>query len=200
MTIPPLRQALAAHIGQVLTPEVAVAIELAAIVPEARPIDPRGLGQLEHDGYLIAAESFRAVLPELHELHAKHWLETERHRHGIALNPDYAAMAALERAGRAIQFTVRHQGRLVGNLRVYVGVSLHTQTRYASEDTLFLLPEHRGGFLVMALIRFAEGALRALGISEFRVSSKLVNNADVLMRRMKYQPVALEFVKFFPKE
>lgn len=198
MSIPLLRQAISQHLGQVLTPEIAAAIEVASRTPEGDPIDPRSFGTQQRGEYLIAAERFEDVLPELHTLHVQHWIETERHRHGIALNPDYAAMAAMERAGRCIQFTVRHQGALVGNLRMYLGVSLHTQTRYASEDTLFIAPGHRGGFLVMALIRFAEGALRSIGIPEIRVNSKLVNKADVLMRRMDYQPVALEFVKFFP--
>jgi len=196
----PLRELLACNLGATLTPELAAQIEVAARMGDDEPIDPRGFGVEQHGDYLIQAERFEDVLPELDELHQVHWLETEKHRHGLALNPDYIAMAAMDRSGRCIQFTVRHQGALVGNLRLWIGVSLHTQTRYASEDTLFLLPEHRGGFLVMALIRFAEGALRSIGITEIRVSSKLVNNADVLMRRMKYQPVALEFVKFFPKE
>jgi hypothetical protein len=49
----------------------------------------------------------------------------------------------------------------------------------------------------MALMRFAEQSLLALGIREIRVNSKLVNRADVLMRRLGYEPVALEFVKIF---
>lgn len=197
MTVSAIRQALVEHLGQVLTPDVAMKLEMAAVAPEDRSIDPLQFGQHQHGEYTIAAEPFLSVLPELHALHEVHWLETERHRHGLALRPDYAGMAALERNGRCIQFTARHAGQLVGNLRVYLGTSLHTQTTYASEDTLFLLPEHRGGLLVIALIRFAEDALRALGVAEFRVNSKLVNNADVLMRRLRYQPVALQFVKFF---
>lgn len=195
-----LRQLLVDNLGAQVTPELAVAIELAATTTSGTAIDPRGFGKQVHGDYVIQAERFKDVLDELHPLHVQHWSETEKHRHGLALNPDYIAMAAMERMGRCIQFTVRHQGALVGNLRMYLGVSLHTQTRYASEDTLYLAPEHRGSFLVMALIRFAEGALRSMGITEIRVNSKVVNNADVLMRRMKYQPVALEFVKFFPGE
>lgn len=197
MTVSPIRQALVEHLGQVLTPDVAMKLEMAAVAPVDESIDPTAFGELQHGEYTIRAESFAAILDELHPLHRVHWLETEHHRHGLPLNPDYAAMAQMERNGRCIQFTVRTGGKLVGNLRVYLGMSLHTQTRYASEDTLFLLPEHRGGFLVMSLIKFAEDALRALGIDEFRVSSKLVNHADVLMRRRRYTPASLQFVKFF---
>lgn len=200
MSIPPLRQALAQHLGQVLTPEVAVAIELAAASLEDRAFEPASFGVLEHGAYRIGVERFTDVIGELHALHVEHWLETEVWRHRLPLNPDYIAMAAMERAGRCIQFTVRHQGVLVGNLRVFIHTSLHTQTRFASEDCLFIRKEHRGGFLAMGLIRFAERSLIAIGVDEIRVNSKVVNNADVLMRRMRYQPVALQFVKVLEVE
>ena len=88
-------------------------------------------------------------------------------------------------------------GELVGNMRMYLYISIHTQTRFASEDTIFITLGHRGGMTVIALMRFAERCLLALGIREIRGNSKLVNNADVLMRRLDYTPVAIEFVKFF---
>lgn len=199
MLISPLRQALGAHLGQVLTPEIAAAIELAVSAPADESFEPARFGRVTHGDYTIQAERFSDVLDDLHELHVLHWAETEKHRAGLPMRPDYLAAMAQERAGRMLQFTVRHlsTGELVGNLRMYLAQSLHTQTAFAKEDVLYLKPEHRGGFTVMALIRFAESALRSIGIPEIRIHSKLVNNADVLMRRMKYQPVALEFVKVF---
>jgi hypothetical protein len=195
--VSPLRNALAAHLGQVLTPEVAAAIELASLAPEDTGYDPATFGQVEHSGYAIAVERFSSIVGEMHALHQLHWIETEKHRHGLAMNPDYVQFMARERRGQMLQFTLRAPaGELVGNLRMYLATSLHTQTRYASEDTLFIHPDHRGSFAVMALMRFAERSLHAIGIQEIRVNSKLVNKADVLMRRMGYTPVATEFVKF----
>ena len=196
MTTTSIRQVLSANIGKVLTPELACAIELAA-VDAGEAINPASFGEVEHQGYQIRAERFADIVQELHPLHEAHWLETEKFRHGLKLNPDYLAMVAMERSGRLIQFTVRHRGVLVGNLRIFIHTSLHTQTKFASEDSLYISKEHRGGFLAMALIRFAEHALYVIGIDEIRVNSKLVNNADVLMRRMKYQPFAIQFAKFF---
>lgn len=196
MSIPLLRQAISQHLGQVLTPEIAMAIEVAARAPEGEPIDPVSFGTQQHGEYLIAAERFEDVLPELHALHVQHWQETERHRHGIPFNPDYAAVAAMDRSGRCLQLTVRHQGVLVGNMRMYLMASVHTQARYACEDTIFILPEHRGSFLSVALVRFMERAVRSLGITEIRMNTKVINKADVLLRRLKYQTVATEFVKF----
>jgi len=195
--VSPLRYSLAAHLGQVLTPEVAAAIELATLAPNDLSHDPAIFGRVSHGEYTIAVERFSAIILEMHALHKLHWAETEKHRHGLAMNPDYLEFAAKERKGQMLQFTMRSPtGELVGNLRMYLATSLHTQTRFASEDTLFIHPDHRGSFAVMALMRFAESSLHAIGVQEIRVSSKLVNKADVLMRRMGYTPVATEFVKF----
>lgn len=193
-----LREALGSSLGLTLTPELAAAIETYALDTEDRSHDPAKFGSVEYKDYTIQVERFRDILPELHRLHEQHWRETERHRHGLQLNPNYDAVIDTERVGNLIQFTMRHKsGELVGNLRMYLSVSIHTQTRFAQEDTLYIAPDHRGGFAVMALLRFAEQSLRAIGIREIRANSKLVNHADVLMKRMGYTPFALEFVKFF---
>lgn len=193
-----VRKTLAAKLGKVLLPEDAAEIERAIFLRPDESHDPAKFGKLERDGYSIQAERFRDIVEEMHELHKEHWLETEKHRHGLVMNPDYEGFIARERDGNLIQFTMRTQaGELTGNLRMFIATSSHTQTRYACEDTLFIKPAHRGGFAVMALMRFAESSLLAIGVREIRVNSKLVNKADVLMRRMGYEPVALEFVKIF---
>lgn len=192
-----LRAALAAHFDQPLTPEIAAAILGAALSEPDAEHDPGKFGETVHGGYAIRAELLRHCLPELLPLHAAHWLETEKHRHGLALDPDYDAMLADERAGRLIQFTARKDGAIAAHLRLYLRQSRHSQTLFAEEDTLYVVPEHRGGFLVMHLMRFAEQAVRAVGAQEVRANSKLVNRADVLMKRMGYAPVAIQFVKVF---
>lgn len=200
MTVPnitPLRKTIASYLGRVLTPEIAAEIEASvALVPD-ESIDPEQFGVLSYAGYIIKAERFKDIQDELHVLHVLHWQETEKHRHGLEMNPDYAEFCRREHAGGLLQFTLRNDDELVGNLRLYLSTSIHTQTRYASEDTIFIKPEHRGGFAAMAMMRFAEKCLLSLGIREIRGNSKLVNHADVLMRRLGYTPVATEFVKFF---
>ena len=152
MTSTQIRQVLSANLGKSLTPELACEIELAALKQPGESIDPASLGATHHRGYEIRAERLAEILTELHPLHVAHWGETEVWRHHVPLNPDYMAMVAMEQSGRLIQFTVRHGGALVGNLRIFIQTSLHTQTLFASEDSLFIKKEHRGGFLAMALI------------------------------------------------
>lgn len=191
-----IRQVLSENIGKVLTPELACEIELAAAAPQGDAIDPTSFGETEHDGYQIRAERFADIVHELHPLHEAHWFETETYRHDLELNPDYMAFIAMEKAGRLLQATVRQNGVLVGNMRVFLHQSLHTQTPFASEDTLYLLPECRSGFLASKLIRFVERSLQVIGVKELRLSTKTANRSDVLMRRLGYDHAINGFVKF----
>ncbi len=195
-----LRLALSHFIGQELTPEVASRIEFVATGGEDLSRDPSLFEPLICWDYRIQVERLRDVLDEMHKLHEVHWRETEKHRHGLELSPDYRGMLAMERSGRLVQFTVRTcAGELVGQCRMYLGASMHTGTLFAEEDTLFIMPAHRGGFLAIHLLRYVEQVLvRQVGVREIRADSKLINNADVLMRRLKYQEVATKFVKVFP--
>lgn len=190
-----LRRALASFLGQELTPEVAAQIYARVMDDADRAVDPARFAPQVHGGYVYAVERFRQVLEELHPLHVAHWRETEKHRHGLPLDPDYRQMALRERLGELMQFTVRRDARLCGHLRVYLGRSLHSGTVFAEEDTLYVAPEHRGGWVGMHLLRYAQQCLQALGVRELRADSKLVNKADVLMRRLGYQAVATKFVK-----
>lgn len=195
-----LRNTIGSYLGQVLTPEISAAIELSAHAVADASYDPAQFVPMVKGEFTFQAERLREILAELHPLHAAHWLETEKHRHGLPLNPDYAAMLADEHAGQLIQFTVRKGAELVGNLRMYVGTSRHSGTKFASEDTLYLCPHVRGGSTALTLMRYVETVLRAIGVREIRCDSKLVNNADVLMRRMGYEAVAIKFVKIFKEE
>lgn len=194
------RMAMAKHLGRTMTPEVAAQIEAEAFHEPDRAVNPDRFEPVQHGEYTIRAESFRNIIEELAPMHEEHWRETERYRHGLPLNPDYHRMSALERAGQLTQFTVRRGQELAGHLRVYQLHSLHTQLPIAQEDTLYMRPKHRGSFAAMALLRYAEDAHRALGASEVQISTKTVNSADVLLRRLRYQHVGNLFSKILKED
>lgn len=186
--------ALSQFIGQPLTKDIAISIVSQTI--RYAPID-RSQFQAQQCGSLtFQAESIRDILQDLDKLSLEHWRETEFHRHGLTMDLDYEAMQAEEDQGTLIQFTARCDGHLVGNLRVYFRVSRHTKTKFAMEDTLFLLPAHRKGRNGMRFIEYAERAALQLGYREFRATTKLVNRTGALLELMKYRPVATEYVKF----
>lgn len=190
---------MAKHIGQTITLELAtiMAKELLGVVEN--PVDVTQFAPLEYKGYVIACERLEDIQAEIHPLHERHWAEVENHPGTMALNGDYEQVIDRERAGQMLQFTARVQatGELVGNMRVYLGVSLHTQTLFCSEDTFYLLPEHRGGFLAVRLWQFVERCVVALGVKEVHFDSKLVNKADKMALYLKYTPVATKFTKTF---
>lgn len=205
----PLRRTLGNHLGKVLTPEMCAEIEMAAQEVPNEPIDlklfhPLTLG----DGYVIAAERFADCLAELRPLHEAHWFETESHRHGLALRPNYEGMMRMERSGCLLQITVRFEGKLVGGIRMYVLRSWHTENMSASEDTLFLLPAHRNksSWIALKMLRYTVSCLEVLRdargeqVIEIDANSKLINKADVLMRRLFGSPVAMQFSKIFRRQ
>jgi len=197
-TLQTLRQCLAAHAGQTLTSELCHILDGIVRFGPERWIDLARFEAEDFGTFTIRAERFSEIFEELEPIHEEHWQETEKHRHGLVLNPTYDLLFARERAGQLVQIVARAaDGSIAGHVRMYLGTSVHTGTLFAEEDTLFVRPQHRGGYLVVRLLRYAERAVRQLGAREIRADSKLINNADVLMRRLKYKPVALKFHKFF---
>lgn len=194
-----LRQALGACLGKTLTPELAVAIEMAAFDNEDRSHDPLKFGEREYKGIVFRAERFSEILEELHVLHKEHFAETEIHRLGFGMNPDYDYMADMERQGRMVQFTARdaETNRLVGNIRMYVQTSVHTGNLYASEDTFYVLPEYRKGFMALRFWQFMEESMRVIGVSEIRTDSKVINKVHRLNEYCGYKHVANKYVKIF---
>lgn len=183
---------LAKAIGKTLTPALAaeIARELFDSPDLARP--PTTFEPRQYGAYTFALESFREILPELHALHVLHYAETEEAYRGVPLNPDYKAMAQSEHDGQLMQFTVRLDGALVGNMRIYLTPSTHTQTLKATEDGLFLLPEHRSGFIAVRFWQYAERCAKAACAREFYFLSK-TNGSESLARYLKYKPVGTLF-------
>lgn len=199
---PLLIKTLRENLGAVLTPDLAQSIAVAAFDPP-NPVDverwqPFAVGKLD-----LRAERFAPCVAELVPLHEAHWQETERYRHGLELRPDYAAMIQDDIAGRLILFTVRDRaesGRLVGNSSIYLHRSRHTNDLIATEDTLFLMREYRGGTVARRLVDYIEGCLISLGVVEARVSSKTENGAHKFMQRAGYSLVAYQLSKMLVKQ
>lgn len=161
-----------------------------------RSYDPQQFGQGQYKDYTFQCERFSDSLRELTPLHEEHWAETETHQ-DLPLKPDFDLMLECERSGGLLQFTSRHKGVLIGNMRVYIARSTHTQELFATEDTFYVTPEHRGGFMAVRLWQFVESSVRSIGVREIHFDSKLVNKADRMAVYLKYKPVAMKFTKTF---
>lgn len=200
----PFRRALAARLGQVLTPEIAA--ELDAAVPRSVrgsaggapvPLDVLPPETSEAHGVTLALERFEACLEELDQLHIDQWQEVETALAQFPMRPNYAAMIADEQAGRLVQVIARNIfGQAVGNLRFYLTTSRHRGVLIATEDTLFIRQDARSDvWLASRMVDFAERAARALGAKILYVNSKVSNGADALMRRRGCVHYANQFYK-----
>jgi hypothetical protein len=85
-------------------------------------------------------------------------------------------MAAKERRGELLQFTARMGGVLVGNLRVYLFDDIHTGTRGANEDTLYLSPAARIGFAASRFIDYAERCLASVNVDDVWIDTKILHD------------------------
>ena len=189
-----LKQALEDNIGNRLTPELAIGLLHAAAEVQVNRI-PRDYPALEYVDYTVQHEYLEEVLAEIKPVHRAHWEETEGYRHDIALDPDYDYMVNAERTGRFMLFTVRTNGRLVGNCMMYLTQSTHTKKWVAEEDTIFIDKEHRKGRIGIKLIQYVERNLAALGVTEIRVTVKTVNRVGDLLQALGYQHTANQLIK-----
>lgn len=147
--------------------------------------------------YSIQIERIEDIRDEIEPIHRAHWEETEMYRHGVGFAPDYRRLMDYERRGSYYLFTLRHEGKLVGNIGIYLNRSMHTQKKVASEDTFFILPEHRGGGTAKKFHDYVERQLQQAGVTEMRITVKNTNRVGKLMQRWGYEPVATEMVKVY---
>lgn len=186
----------------VVTPQLALAIcNAASALPTL--IQSSALSRVApvwHGDCVFSLERMADIADEMKPLHLAHWNETEAHRHDLPFNPDYATFIRYEQAGQYVLFTIRINGKLVGNCAMYLHKSTHTQTLLATEDTLYLLPEARKGRRAMAFIRYCEDALYQLGVKEINVSVKTVNKAERFFRIAGYRHVENGLSKILEEE
>lgn len=191
-----LRDALAAHFDQVITPEVAAEILRAACCRPDHSHDPEKFPKRDYQGLYFRVERLRDIVGEVSLLHEAHFAETEKHRHHLGLAIDIDYLLDQERAGELIQFTARDgQGRLVGQIRIALQRSIHTQTLYAEEELLYLDPSARHGFTAIRFIQYVEDCARLIGAREMRSLNKLATGSHRLMKYLGYTHVAHQHIK-----
>lgn len=181
--------------GQTLDAATIIAIVNEACAVPDRRVPIAHIAPMELRGFVFAVERYADCLEEMKPLHAAHWQETEKYRHGLALNPDYDGFMRMEMAGSLLLFTIRRDGELVGQTTMKTYTSMHSQTKVANEDSLFLREDCRGSVVaIIGFLRYVMAGLASTGVLEVRVSSKLVNSADKLMRRVGFKPFATQLV------
>lgn len=143
----------------------------------------------------FAIEKLEPIWPHIMALAEAHWHETEGYRHGQAFQPDQARYLQYEAVDYYVMFTARHEGALVGYAGMYMTPSMHTQELIATEDTWFLLPEHRRGRNALEFYKFVEAECLKRGVREIGMTAKLTNGAGRILEYLGYREVSRQFSK-----
>ncbi len=161
----------------------------------------------------ITTETFSQVAAEAEQLAAAHWDEVEAALHGAQrYQLDHERYANLERLGMLHISAARglpdtDQGAVSDTsgapLAGYAAFTLVScphcpQTLLAALDGLYLAPEARGGLLALRLLRHAEAALAARGVSLAQYSSPASRPCHALYRRLGARPTETIWHKTLP--
>jgi hypothetical protein len=197
-----LLDALRENIGKSISPEIAARLYAAAQFQPDLSIPVTTFEPASSQGYDFSAERLDEVIGEIHPLHEAQWQETEKYRHALPLNPDYERGKRMFLQGQIVQFMVRHEGKAVGHMRLYISRCMHSQALIAHEDTLYILPEHRGLTVGLHFLAYVDAQVCKLNPAEIAFDAKRANRAHVLLERLNrthglnYQPVATKYVRY----
>ena len=142
-------------------------------------------------------EFLTSVVDDIKPLIKSHWDEIALNQDRIKLNPDWDAYQNFEDQDRLRIFTSRDKDELVGYFVVIIGVNIHYKDHlFASNDIIYLSPNHRKGFTGIRLIKLAEKCLREDGISVLTINTKVHQPFDKLMDFLKFNKIERVYSKY----
>lgn len=142
-------------------------------------------------------EFLATVEKDIRPLLERHYKDIAVNQDKIKLNPDWEAYHSLEQDGMLKIFTAREQGELVGYFVVIVHRNLHYKDHlFASNDVIFLHPDHRKGRTGIKLIQFSEKCLREDGVSVLAINTKVHKPFDKLMQFLGFSLVERIYSKY----
>jgi len=137
------------------------------------------------------------VIQEGFQLFKDHWKEIALYQDKIELSPDYTRYRHLYDKDELHVVTARDEyGRIVGYLVSLLQKGLHYKnTLWAYNDILYVCPEYRKGTTGIKLLKFAEKALKEIGVDVIVVRVKTQHNFGKVLERMGYENTELSFTK-----
>lgn len=144
--------------------------------------------------YTISIERGDLNYPEMEPMYRQHFAEMRDRltADGVQIG-DYKPRLDLYfeafRGGWLVNYIVRLNGVAVGYSNVYVTSDMHTSEPFASEDTIYVLPEHRNG-IGKKLIRFILDDLRRRGVKRFQITPVTDLRVGKICKRMGFEDMA----------
>lgn len=151
--------------------------------------------------YSFALENFRESLPDLMPLYRQHYAEMQARlaSDGIDIpdfNPRVSEYQKAADAGYLLNYVVRIDGQPVGYSNVYLTNDMHNSEFMATEDTIFIVKEHRNG-VGRKLVRAILEDLKRRGVKRVMVSPVTDLRVGKIWERMGFKPVAQQMTYVF---
>lgn len=136
-------------------------------------------------------EDYMAALPELKGLYPAQWDELGLDRERGELDPQHDIYEGLHARGALLLITLRDEGsRLVGYFLGFVLPSMHARSILElTTDFYRVLPEFRGRFGGVRLIRTAIAEAKRRGCHRFTAGTNLDNDASRLFAALGFKPL-----------
>ena len=148
----------------------------------------------------FATERLVFVKKEMQSLLDLHWQLIALNKDKIKLNPNWNEYIKLDDAGILKLFTARKNGNLVGYFAVTVSTSLHYKDHiFATNDVIFIHPDHRDGSAGYKLLKYAEKELTNMGVSLMMINTKTHQPFDKLLERVGFKLIERVYSKYIGK-
>jgi hypothetical protein len=127
------------------------------------------------------------ILEDIKPLLDLHYEEIAMHKEHIPLDPDWDKYKRLADQNMLFIATARADGVLVGYSVFFIIDHMHYRsTKMASNDVLFLHPEHRLGTTGIKLIKFCERELLQLNVVKVMWHIKFAHDFRKILYRLGY--------------
>jgi len=145
--------------------------------------------------FTFQREAFADVIDEGRPVLAVQWEEAGETDAGeFALSE--GRYVKMDQVGALRIYTVRHNGRFVGYVSLFVFVGMHAAAKAGVSDALYILPEFRRPMISLRLMRYAEAALRSEGVTVIHMSvNERFPGLGRLLEFMGYKPISRTFTK-----
>lgn len=154
--------------------------------------------------YTFHIERFDQTYAEMEPLYRQHFAEWKQHRARVGVdtgdyNLDTEGYFAYAASGQLVTYVARLDGKAVGYLSVYFSRDHRTGEMVASDDSLFIAPDHRNG-LGRRLVQFAIKQAKAAGAKRILINAGGDRRVALLLQRIGFAQTAIEMTYDFQGE
>ena len=132
---------------------------------------------------------------EIMVLAHQHWAGTRGYRRHEPFNPSFERYHACNQSGFFQLFTARDGQKLVAYFGTYLSPSMHSQLLMATEDTMFIEQDYRGGRNALRFLKYVLAQFRAWNVYEVMFSCEIDNETGIkgILLYLDFEPAVVQY-------